>query len=87
MSKELLDAMTDVQCNCSLRERESGHRTECWMPALREAVNALQADAQRKDEALRGKLDGAKEADTEQYLAEVGRGIGALVPVYEGEGS
>ncbi len=36
--EELLEAAKQAQCGCSIAERESGHRVECWMPALLDAI-------------------------------------------------
>jgi len=36
----LLAAAQRVDCACSPRERDSGHRIGCWMPALQEAIIA-----------------------------------------------
>lgn len=35
---ELLEAAKTAQCDCSPKERDSGHKSECWFPALREAI-------------------------------------------------
>jgi hypothetical protein len=35
---DLLEAAKDAQCSCSIAERESGHLTGCWMPALEAAI-------------------------------------------------
>ena len=35
---DLLEAAKGAQCSCSIAERESGHLTDCWMPALEAAI-------------------------------------------------
>lgn len=35
---ELLEAAMQADCGCSVAERDSGHRPECWMPALAAAI-------------------------------------------------
>lgn len=35
---DLLEAAQAADCACSVRERDSGHRTGCWMPALQAAI-------------------------------------------------
>ena len=35
---DLLAAAKQAQCECSLTERESGHRVGCWMPNLSAAI-------------------------------------------------
>ena len=35
---ELLEACESAQCECSPRERMSGHRVGCWFPAMREVI-------------------------------------------------
>lgn len=36
----LLEAAMQAECSCSLKERDSGHRLECWMPNLKAAIAA-----------------------------------------------
>lgn len=31
-------AAKNAQCDCTLAERDSGHKTDCWMPEFREAI-------------------------------------------------
>ena len=38
---ELIEAAGDAQCDCTVRERDSGHKLECWMPRLRAALAAV----------------------------------------------
>lgn len=35
---ELLEASRTAQCACSVKERDSGHLVDCWMPALLAAI-------------------------------------------------
>mgnify|MGYP001616827613 CR=1 FL=1 len=35
---ELLRAARQAQCACSIKERDSGHLLDCWMPALTAAI-------------------------------------------------
>lgn len=35
---DLLEAASQADCACSVRERASGHLVECWMPALKDAI-------------------------------------------------
>lgn len=35
---DLLEACKQAQCSCSMRERESGHLVECWMPDMLAAI-------------------------------------------------
>ena len=37
-ARDLFEAAKDAQCSCSIAERESGHLTDCWMPALEAAI-------------------------------------------------
>lgn len=39
--KELIDAAECVTCECSVKERLSGHLTGCYLPELREAMEKL----------------------------------------------
>lgn len=34
----LIAAAEDAQCDCSVKERHSGHKVGCWMPALSAAI-------------------------------------------------
>ena len=38
--KAVVEAAKHAQCSCSVSERESGHRVECWMPMLLAALAA-----------------------------------------------
>jgi hypothetical protein len=42
-----IDAITlafdNVQCDCSVRQRDSGHKSDCWYPALEAAVKGQQS--------------------------------------------
>lgn len=40
---ELIEAASNIQCDCSLRERDSGHRIGCDMPYLRAALARIGA--------------------------------------------
>lgn len=42
-ARATLSIAANVQCGCSLRERDSGHRVECWMPELRFTLDGLSA--------------------------------------------
>lgn len=42
---ELLAAAEQAQCGCTVRERASGHLTECWMPDLSAAIAKAKAGA------------------------------------------
>lgn len=44
--RSLADAASHADCACSVRERDSGHRVGCWMPTLREAIDAARAKGQ-----------------------------------------
>ena len=33
-NKRLREALRRVDCGCTLRERESGHRVGCWKPEV-----------------------------------------------------
>lgn len=35
-----LKALYQIQCQCTLRERDSGHRTDCDLPQLKEVIEA-----------------------------------------------
>jgi len=37
-AEKLAEAASEVQCECTVKERESGHRVECAMPQLQEAL-------------------------------------------------
>jgi len=37
-ASDLLDAAEQAQCDCSPKERESGHKVGCWFPALQYAI-------------------------------------------------
>lgn len=39
--KEALEALDQMQCSCTVRERDSGHRTDCDMPQLKEIVRSV----------------------------------------------
>jgi hypothetical protein len=41
---ELFDACHAADCNCTVKERESGHKTECWKPDFEDVLrNAEEA--------------------------------------------
>lgn len=35
---DLLAACKDAQCDCTIRERDSGHKVGCWFPAMQAAI-------------------------------------------------
>lgn len=35
----LVDAAHQAQCSCTLLERDSGHRSDCWFPDLKAALS------------------------------------------------
>lgn len=35
---ELVEACRHAECNCSVREIDSGHRSGCWFPAFQAAL-------------------------------------------------
>ena len=35
LNKELVEAASEAQCGCTVRERDNGHRVGCWFPNLR----------------------------------------------------
>lgn len=39
---ECYDALNEAQCNCTLQERDSGHKTDCWMPEVIEIIQRHQ---------------------------------------------
>ena len=43
---ELLEALQQVDCKCSIAERDSGHLTDCYMPVVLSAM----AKAEGRDE-------------------------------------
>lgn len=47
----LREAFDSVQCDCSIRERDSGHKVDCWYPALEAAIVVLlQANRRQRRE-------------------------------------
>ena len=42
---ELVAAASHVECACSVRERDSGHRVGCFMPDLSAALDAVRGGA------------------------------------------
>lgn len=34
----VISAVRDINCDCSLRERESGHHVDCWKPYVDEQL-------------------------------------------------
>jgi hypothetical protein len=42
-ARVLLRELENLECGCTLRERDSGHRTDCNMGAVREAAEKLKA--------------------------------------------
>lgn len=42
---ELLAAAEQAQCACTIRERDSGHLSDCWMPDLTFAIEKAKAGA------------------------------------------
>lgn len=45
LEQRLLDALRDAVkgCPCSMRERDSGHLVECFVPHVREALDEAEA--------------------------------------------
>ena len=43
MAETLVERLrTVIQCSCTLRERDSGHLTECWKPEANEIIEELE---------------------------------------------
>lgn len=42
---ELAEALREVDCDCTLRERDSGHKIDCWMPSVNAALAKLDTDS------------------------------------------
>lgn len=40
----LQGVVSDIHCKCSVRERDSGHRVDCAVPALLEQIDAALAE-------------------------------------------
>lgn len=40
--EELIRAADDAQCDCSVSQRDSGHKIGCWMPRLQSALAAVE---------------------------------------------
>ena len=38
----LVEAANNAQCECSVAERDSGHKVGCWMPQLQSALAAVE---------------------------------------------
>ena len=41
---EMLDALEAVQCECTILERISGHKTNCYMPQVQRALVKARGD-------------------------------------------
>lgn len=53
--RDLLRSANECECRCNLRQRNSGHLVDCWMPDFEEALQALGND--RAGEAAISDLD------------------------------
>ena len=48
---ELVVATDDIDCECSINQRISGHRTRCWKPAFDESLESARAALDTKEES------------------------------------
>ena len=39
-----VDTLARIDCGCTLRQRESGHHVDCWMPMITEALAAIKGE-------------------------------------------
>jgi hypothetical protein len=39
LNAELVEALKNAQCGCSLKERMSGHLIDCWRPDVNELIS------------------------------------------------
>lgn len=41
---EMLETLESVDCKCSVKERESGHLTDCFMPSVFEVIKKARGE-------------------------------------------